>query len=67
MFTDPQKSLNQINAAQLSLIDQLDSRQDEIILQLDELSERIERIINLYVQNRDVQNGPDFDENREAA
>jgi len=51
-----QKSLNQINAEQLSLIDELDSRQDEILKQLDELSARIDQIINLYVKNRELEN-----------
>ena len=42
-----------INEEQISLIDQLDQRQDDIIRQLDELSLRIEQIIELYVQNRE--------------
>ena len=68
MFTDPQKSLNQINTEQLALIDQLDARQDEIILQLDELSDRIEQIIKLYSQNREIENRRGGErKNREAA
>ena len=68
MFTDPQKALNQINNEQLALIDQLDTRQDEIILQLDELSDRIEHIIKLYVQNREIENHRGGErKNRQAA
>ena len=44
--------LNQIKDEQLTLVEELDSRQDDIIRQLDQLSERIEHIISLYIQQR---------------
>ena len=47
------QQLNQIKEEQLSLIDELDSRQDDIIRQLDELSSRIEHIISLYTSHRE--------------
>ncbi len=52
MTQDSPQVLNEINSEQLALIDQLDARQDEVLLQLDELTQRIEHIIELYVQNR---------------
>ena len=52
MTQDYPQVLNEINSEQLALIDQLDARQDEVLLQLDELTQRIEHIIELYVQNR---------------
>ena len=51
--------LSEIQPEQLALIDQLDARQDDVLRKLDELTSRIEQLIELYLQNRDIerQNG----------
>ena len=58
-MTQQPKPLNEIQPEQLALIDQLDARQDDVLLKLDELTHRIEQLIELYLQNRHTENGED--------
>ena len=62
-MTHQSPSLNEIQPEQLALIDELDARQDDVLRKLDELTHRIEQLIELYLQNRDS----DDDEQADAS
>ena len=65
MSDDSPQRLSEIHPDQLTLIDQLDVRQDEVLSQLDELTLRIEQLIERYVENRRLEQ--DSDDSRQAA
>ena len=67
MPDDSPQLLAEINSEQLALIDQLDTRQDEVLLQLDVLTQRIEQIIELYAQNRKLEKEVEEQVQRHAA
>ncbi len=55
MADDQLQLLSEIQPEQLALIDQLDARQDDVLQKLDELTFRIEQLIELYLQNRETE------------